>query len=271
MKRYFAKAGKKFRLKQIDPDDTGKFPDSDEGKEQAKNETQKYVNKLDDLQEKLYADSSKSLLIVLQAMDTGGKDGTIEHVMSSVNPQGCIVASFKVPTPLEMRHDFLWRVHKEAPPMGYIGIFNRSHYEDVLVTRVHNMIDKKTAERRFQEINDFEKLLTQNGTVILKFFLHISKDEQRRRLIARAQDPDKHWKFSINDVKERKFWDQYQECFEDAIENTTTKYAPWVIVPANKKWYRNLVVSKIVFETLNSMKLKYPIPAGINFKTLKIV
>jgi PPK2 family polyphosphate:nucleotide phosphotransferase len=272
MKRYWIRPGKKVRLKKIDPEDTGNYSDDESGKAKAEADTEKVLGNMIDLQELLFADGNRSLLIVLQAMDTGGKDGTIKNVMRGANPQGCRVASFKVPTPWELSHDFLWRVHKEVPPKGFIGIFNRSHYEDVLVPRVHRQIDRKTVERRFRQINDFERLLAKNGTVIRKFFLHISKDEQRKRLEARAKDPKKHWKFNINDLKERRLWDRYQEAFQDAIEATSTEDAPWIIVPANNKWYRNLVVGKIVVETLQGMKLKYPKPPpDIDFKRLKIV
>jgi len=272
MKPYRVKPGSRFRLKDIGPSDTGDYSDNEQGRGEAEAKTAKLLKKLDLLQELLYASCKKSLLIVLQAMDTGGKDGTIKHVMDGVNPQGCKVASFKAPTPLEASHDFLWRVHQHTPARGYIGIFNRSHYEDVLVTRVHDMIDTKTAERRFKEINAWEKILSQNGTVILKFFLHISKDEQRRRLQDRADDPKKHWKFSINDIHERKFWSKYQKVFQDTLRGTSTEWAPWYAIPANKKWYRNFVVAKIVVEALEKMKLKYPPPPpDINFKKLRIV
>ena len=271
MKRYFISPKEKFKLRKIKPGDTGDFADNDKGKAKAEEEMQKFLARLDDLQGLLYANAKRALLIVLQAMDTGGKDGTIKHVMSGVNPQGCRVASFKVPTPIEASHDFLWRVHQQVPPKGYIGIFNRSHYEDVLVTRVHKMISRKTQEKRFREINDFEQMLDQDGTSVIKFFLHISKDEQRRRLEARAQDPKKHWKFSINDLKERTFWSDYQKAFEETIEATSTKHAPWVVVPANNKWFRNYVVGRIVVETLDDMKLSWPPgPEDINFKKLKI-
>ncbi|MFO1520085.1 MAG: polyphosphate kinase 2 family protein [bacterium] len=271
MKKYLIKPGSKFKLKKIDPSDTGDYPDNEAGKEEAAAQTQKLLTKLDNLQELLFASAKRSLLIVLQAMDTGGKDGTIKHVMGGVNPQGCKVASFKVPTPLEASHDFLWRIHREVPPKGYIGIFNRSHYEDVLVTRVHGLISKKEQEKRFKEINDFEKMLQQDGTTVLKFFLHISKEEQRKRLLERARDPKKHWKFNINDVKERKYWDAYQKTFEETIEATSTSHAPWIVVPANNKWYRNYVVGKWVVKTLENLDLKYPpAPAGIDFKKIQI-
>jgi PPK2 family polyphosphate:nucleotide phosphotransferase len=271
MKQYVVSPGKKIKLRKWDPGNTGDFPSNDSGKEECEAKTRKVLSKLDDLQELLFANASRALLIVLQAMDTGGKDGTIEHVMSGVNPQGCKVASFKAPTPFELAHDFLWRVHKHVPPKGFIGIFNRSHYEDVLVTRVHGLISKKEQKKRFKEINDFEKMLQQDGTTVLKFFLHISKEEQRRRLLDRAKDPKKHWKFNINDIKERKYWDRYQKTFEETIEETATPHAPWIVVPSNHKWYRNFVVGKFVVNTLEDMRLKYPPPPpGIDFKKIQI-
>ncbi len=272
MKKYLVKPGAKVSLKSWPTDDTGDFKNDDAGRAAAEAETEKILGKLDDLQQLLYVDHRHALLIVLQAMDTGGKDGTIKHVMSGVNPVGCRVASFKVPTPVEAAHDFLWRVHQEVPPKGFIGIFNRSHYEDVLVTRVHGMISDKEAKRRFKEINEFESLLKRaNKTTVLKFFLHISKAEQRRRLLARAQDPKKHWKFSLNDLHERKFWPHYQRAYQEAVEATSTEPAPWIIVPSDHKWYRNWVVAKWVVESLEEMKLNYPPPPpGINFKKLRI-
>jgi len=271
MKKYRVHFDTPFRLKDYSPGDSGDFRDNEKDHEEVEEKTLKLLGKLDDLQQMLYADGRKSLLIVLQAMDTGGKDGTIKHVMRGVNPQGCKVASFKAPTPFEAAHDFLWRVHQQVPPKGNIGIFNRSHYEDVLVTRVHGMIDRKTAEYRYKEINNWEKMLHRNGTTIVKFFLHISKDEQRRRLQDRAKDPKKHWKFSINDLGERKFWSSYQKVFQDTLRATSTDYAPWYVIPANHKWYRNLVVAKIIVDALEDMKLSYPPPPkGVNFKTLRI-
>lgn len=219
------------------------------------------------LQEVLYAEQKHSVLIVLQGMDTSGKDGTISHIFSGINPQGCVVASFKVPTPSEARHDFLWRAHNVAPPRGMIVIFNRSHYEDVLSPRVHNLITKKEARQRLEEINDFEKMLARNGVIILKFFLHISRAEQRRRLAERLQDPDKHWKLSEADFRERKFWDEYTLAYEDIFESTSVKHAPWFVIPSDFKWHRNLAISKVLVDTMSSLKMKYPKatfdPAGV--------
>jgi len=272
MKAYWVRPGRKFRLKDYPPSDSGDYKTNDEGIAKAERDTLENLAKLDALQGLLYASRKRALLIILQALDTGGKDGTIKRVMSGVNPTGCLVTSFKVPTSLELDHDYLWRVHAAVPPKGYIGIFNRSHYEDVLVTRVHGLVSDKVAERRFEEINQFERYLVKNDTTILKFFLHISKDEQRQRLQERARDPKKHWKFNLGDLKERRLWAKYQRTYQDAIEATSTKHAPWYVVPANHKWYRNWVVSKLIVETLQDMKLKFPPPPpGINFKKIKVV
>ena len=219
-----------------------------------------YRNELEKLQEVLYAGQQHAVLIVLQGMDTAGKDGTISHIFSGVNPQGCEVASFKVPTPLEARHDFLWRCHAAAPARGVIGIFNRSHYEDVLSPRVHKLISHKVARRHMDDINAWEETLTDTGTVILKFFLHMSRDEQKRRLQARLDDPEKHWKFSAADLSERKFWPEYQEAYDDILARTSTKHAPWFVIPSDHKWYRNLAISEILVQALSGLKLKYPEP-----------
>ncbi len=217
----------------------------------------------------LYAGQQRSVLIVLQGMDTAGKDGTISHIFSGVNPQGCDVTSFKVPTPLEARHDFLWRCHARVPAKGMITIFNRSHYEDVLAPRVHKLISHKQARQHMDEINHFEQMLVDNGTVVLKFFLHISKDEQKRRLQARLDDKDKLWKFSAADLTERAFWDDYQSAYEDTLEHTSKKHAPWFVVPADHKAYRNLAISKVLVDSLSSLKLKYPEPT-VDPKTIKL-
>ena len=217
-------------------------------------------DRLGKLQEVLYAGQQYAVLIVLQGMDTAGKDGTISHIFSGINPQGCDVASFKVPTPLEARHDFLWRCHAAVPPRGTIGIFNRSHYEDVLAPRVHKLIDSDTARRHMDDINTFESMLVDTGTVILKFFLHISRDEQKRRLQSRLDDPEKHWKFSAADLAERKFWPDYQEAYEDVLHHTSRKHAPWFVIPADRKWFRNLAISQVLVDALTPLKLKYPAP-----------
>jgi len=210
------------------------------------------------LQARLYAENMQGLLIVLQATDTGGKDGTIRHVFEGVNPQGCRVSSFKAPSAEEANHDFLWRYHKSAPARGRIGIFNRSHYEDVLIVRVKNLVSEEVWRARYDQINAFESNLVASGVTVLKFFLHISKDEQKRRLQSRLDDPEKRWKFSSSDLEERKHWDDYQRAFEDAINNCSTEHAPWYVVPANKKWYRNLVVARTIADTLDGMDPKFP-------------
>lgn len=210
------------------------------------------------LQEMLYAEDKHRLLIVLQAMDTGGKDGVIRHVFDGVNPSGVRVASFKVPSKKELAHDYLWRVHQQTPERGEIVIFNRSHYEDVLVVRVHNLVSESTWGKRYAHINAFEKLLADEGTTILKFFLHISKEEQAERLQARLDDPDKHWKFSLGDLDERKLWGDYTRAYEDVLSKTSTPWAPWYVVPADRKWYRNLVIGTTVLETLQGFNMAYP-------------
>jgi PPK2 family polyphosphate:nucleotide phosphotransferase len=215
---------------------------------------------LHDLQERLYAESQRSLLVVLQAMDAGGKDGTIEHVFKGMNPQGVRVASFKAPTEEELAHDFLWRVHQEAPRHGEIGVFNRSHYEDVLVVRVHELVPKAVWRKRYEHIRAFEQGLVDGGTTIVKLYLHISADEQKERLQARLDDPAKHWKFRVGDLAERERWDDYRAAFEDAIAETSTADAPWYVVPADRKWYRNWAVLRILTETLRAMDPEFPPP-----------
>jgi PPK2 family polyphosphate:nucleotide phosphotransferase len=215
---------------------------------------------LAELQDAFYASQQKALLIVLQGMDTAGKDGTISHIFSGVNPQGCDVTGFKAPTPLESRHDFLWRAHAQVPSRGIIQIFNRSHYEDVLVPRVHQLVSQKTIAKRLRDINEFESMLYDNDVVILKFFLHISHAEQTRRLKSRIEDPDKHWKLSEADFRERRFWPRYEEAYDDAIEATSKKHAPWFVIPSDHKWYRNVAVSQIIVDAMKSLKLKYPKP-----------
>jgi PPK2 family polyphosphate:nucleotide phosphotransferase len=272
MESYRIQPGSRAKLKTFDPGDTGCWKNVKNGKAKAKARTAKLTARLGELQERLYAGGRRAVLIVLQGMDTSGKDGTIKHVMSGVNPQGCRVATFKAPSADEQARDFLWRVHREVPPKGHIGIFNRSHYEDVLITRVHGWVSDKVVKRRFNQIVEFEQLLCESGTAVVKFFLHISKDEQKERLEARIRDPNKRWKFNDGDLEERKLWDHYMDAFEDMISATSTADAPWYIVPANHKWYRNLVVADRVVDILTSMKLGAPpVPAGINFKTLKIV
>ena len=271
MKDYRVKPGSKLTLSHFDTDDTGDYKKTDQDKANAQAVTQQLIGKLDELQERLYANNSRALLIVLQGMDTSGKDGTIKNVMSGINPQGCKVVTFKTPSAEELGHDFLWRVHQKAPAKGQIGIFNRSHYEDVLITRVHGLISDKVVKQRFNQIKEFEELLSESGTVILKFFLHISKDEQKERLEERISNPEKRWKFNDGDLEERKLWKNYMEAFETMMAATSTEQSPWYIVPANRKWYRNLVIAEHVVDALENMKLKTPpAPTGINFDTLKI-
>jgi PPK2 family polyphosphate:nucleotide phosphotransferase len=258
MKRYRIAHGHRFRWDDVDPSDHGSF----KGEADALHETEAWIRKLDPLQERLYAEGSRSLLIILQALDTGGKDGTIRHVMRELNPQGCQVTSFKLPTPEELSHDFLWRVHQHVPAKGLIGVFNRSHYEDVLVTRVHGDISAEEADERFREINDFEKMLVHNGTQVVKFYLSISKDEQRRRLQARLDDPQKRWKFSTSDLTERAYWNRYPKICSDAISATSSKHAPWYVIPANHKWYRNYLVAKILVTMLEKMNPQFPRARG---------
>jgi PPK2 family polyphosphate:nucleotide phosphotransferase len=272
MEHYRIRPGSRVKLKKFDADDTGSWGKNENGKAQAKARTAKLATQLGELQERLYAGGQRALLIVLQGMDTSGKDGTIKHVMSGVNPQGCRVATFKAPSASEQARDFLWRVHREVPPKGHIGIFNRSHYEDVLITRVHGWVSDQVVKRRFDQITEFEQLLCESGTAVIKFFLYISKEEQKDRLEARIRDPNKRWKFNEGDLEERKLWNDYMEAFEDVLSATSTADAPWYVVPANRKWYRNLVVADRVVEALTSMKLgNPPAPPGVNFKTLKIV
>jgi PPK2 family polyphosphate:nucleotide phosphotransferase len=227
------------------------------------------IQRIDSLQYRLFAERKQALLIVLQGLDTAGKDGTIRHVMAGINPQGCKVTSFKVPTPEEAAHDFLWRVHKAVPEHGEVGIFNRSHYEDVLVVRVHKLVPKAVWSKRYGQINEFEAILAKNGVRILKFFLHISKDEQRQRLLQRIDDPDRQWKISEADFHERKFWSDYTSAYEHALTKCTTDAAPWFIVPANKKWFRNLAASHVVAETLEDMNPKFPAPT-VDVSKLKL-
>lgn len=214
--------------------------------------------RLADLQTRLWAESSQKLLVVLQAMDTGGKDGTIRHVFKGVNPQGVRVWSFGVPSEWELKHDYLWRIHQRTPENGVITIFNRSHYEDVLVVRVKGLVPERTWLRRYDHIAQFENMLSDEGTTIVKLFLNISEDEQRERLQARLNEPEKRWKFSIDDLEARELWDQYTQAYEDALSSTSTAHAPWYVVPADRKWYRNLVVSSILIKTLQDMDPRYP-------------
>ena len=257
MERYRVRPGKKVDLDEWDPRETTAF---DGGKEEAAGELARLTEQLETLQELLYAEHRHKVLVVLQGMDTSGKDGAIRHVFEGVNPQGVRVASFKVPTPVELDHDYLWRVHPQVPGRGEMVIFNRSHYEDVLVVRVHNLVGEETWSRRYAQINEFERMLAEEGTTILKFFLHISKDEQKERLQARLDDPNKHWKFSLGDLKERKLWPDYQKAYQDALSKTSTEWAPWYIVPSDRKWYRNLVIASVIVDCLQKLEMSFPTP-----------
>ena len=266
MDRYRVKPGSRVDLSEWDPNDRCAFRGEEkEGRERLL----KYNREMEALQELLYAERKHKVLIVLQAMDTGGKDGTVRHVFEGVNPQGVKVAGFKKPSLEEMDHDYLWRAHRQTPGRGEMAIFNRSHYEDVLVVRVHSIVPEAVWSKRYDHINDFERMLADEGTKILKFFLHIDLDEQKRRLQDRIDDPDKRWKLSAADLPERKLWADYMEAYGEAIGRTSTEWAPWYIVPANRKWYRNIVVSAVVVDLLKGLKMRYPEPA-VDIASLKI-
>ncbi len=249
--------GGRFNLNAIDPSGTHGVE-----KEHALEKLEKNRERLAALQYLLYAEGTRALVVVLQGIDAGGKDGTIAHVMTGMNPQGVVVTPFKQPEGPEKRHDYLWRVHKAVPEFGKIGIFNRSHYEDVLVVRVHNLVPQAVWSKRYQQINDFERMLTDNGVHVIKFLLYISKDEQARRFRARLDDKTKNWKFSEADVRERQYWDQYIDAYNEALRKCSTPHAPWYAIPANKKWFRNFAIANILIQKLESMKIKLPKPAA---------
>lgn len=249
--------------------DASKKPLSSDDKDKDKQKVDQLAEEISALQDILYAQRKHKILIVLQGMDTAGKDGTVRGVFGKIDPLGVASVAFKAPTPEELAHDFLWRIHDHVPGLGEMVIFNRSHYEDVLITRVHDWIDKKECERRYAHIRDFERMLTETGTVILKFFLHISKSEQKERLEERIANPDKHWKFDPKDLAEREFWDEYQTAYADAIQQTDTDDAPWYIVPADSKTHRNLVIANIVLAELEKLKLSYP-PGNPDIAKLKV-
>ena len=266
-KPYRITNGKKFRLKHVDPADTGDLKSAD--KPRAKEALQNGVEAMAELQDVLYAQDRWSLLLIFQAMDAAGKDGTIKHVMSGVNPQGCQVSSFKGPTSEDLDHDYLWRCVKQLPERGRIGIFNRSYYEETLVVRVHpeflagqklpkECVTKDIWKERFQDIRAFERYLHRNGTAVVKFFLHISKEEQQKRFLERLDDPDKNWKFSVNDARERSFWDDYMEAYEETIRETASENSPWYVVPADNKWFTRVIVAAAVIDALAAMNLQYP-------------
>lgn len=252
--RFKVKAGTRVTLADHDPGFTGTF----RSKDQVQDELENNRERLEDLQNLLYAESKYALLIVLQAMDAGGKDGTIRHVMGAFNPQGVHVTSFKKPTSRELAHDYLWRVHRHTPGRGEVAIFNRSHYEDVLVVRVHNLVPEQVWGKRYDHINAFEKLLADSGATIVKLFLHISKEEQKERFEKRLTNPRKNWKFSRGDLAERALWDDYMTAFEEALSRCSAPHAPWYIIPSDRKWYRNLVVSQILIQVLESLNMSYP-------------
>lgn len=254
---YRINPGEKVNIKKFNPEDTSWWQ---KDKSSAEKELKKLREKLINLQQLLYAENKHKMLIILQAMDSGGKDGTIRSIFKGINPQGVSVTSFKVPTPVELGHDYLWRVHAKTPLTGEMVIFNRSHYEDVLVVRVHNLVPKKVWEKRFEHITRFEKLLADEGTTILKFFLNISKEEQKNRFLERIEMPEKQWKFNPNDIEERKLWGAYMQAYEEAINKTSTSYAPWFIIPSNQNWYRDLVIAKIITDCLVNLKMNYPKP-----------
>lgn len=262
---YRVESGTHFRLKDFDPADTGHW----HSKEHAEEAVQEGIARTIEMQDKLYAQDQWAVLLIFQAMDAAGKDGAIKHVMSGVNPQACQVYSFKQPSEMELQHDFLWRTTRHLPERGHIGIFNRSYYEEVLVVRVHpelinneklssSLVMKDIWDQRFQDIREFEKHMTRSGTVIRKFFLNISKKEQKLRFLARLEEPEKNWKFSATDIRERKYWNDYQDAYEDMIRNTAAEDAPWYVVPADHKWFTRLVISTVIVDTLEELNLSYP-------------
>lgn len=264
--RYRVRPGQHVDLRGWDPNDTSGF-DGDESA--VATEMAKLRARLDELQEMLFIEDRRSLLIVLQGMDTAGKDGTIRKVFEGVNPAGVRVAHFREPGPEELAHDFLWRVHKQVPAKGELVIFNRSHYESVLIEEVHKIIDEKTCHQRYKMINDFERLLSEGGTTILKFYLNIDSDEQKKRLEERLADPNKRWKFSSSDLPERRLWPRYMKAYEHVLEKTSTDWAPWYAVPSNHKWYRDLVVARVIVKTMEKFDMKYP-PGPKDIKSLTV-
>ena len=262
--RFIVEPGRKVRLEKIDPSYTGKHESHDKALPQIR----KHLERMGKLQYLLYADGDQSLLVVLQALDAAGKDGVIRHLFSGINPQGTLVFGFKQPSKVESEHDFLWRIHACAPAQGQIVIFNRSHYEDVLVVRVHDLVPRSVWSKRYDLINDFEKVLVQNRTRVLKFYLHISPEEQLARFAQRLDDPSRHWKISESDYSERELWPKYVSAYEDAMEQTSTKHAPWFVIPANHKWFRDLAISQIIADTMDEMGLKLP-PTNVSIADIR--
>ncbi len=263
-KKFKVDSNSKVKLDEIDAGYKGEHEDKDS----AQAELEKDAVRLHDLQYLMYAENKRSLLIILQGMDAAGKDGTIDHVLTAMNPQGCRVYAFKTPSAEELAHDYLWRIHQATPRKGYVSVFNRSHYEDVLAVRVHNLVPKEVWSRRYDEIIAFERQLFDNGTRILKFYLHIDKEEQLARFKQRLDDSNRRWKISESDYAERGYWQEYERAYEDAISKCNTDYAPWYIIPANHKWFRNLVVSRILVNTLESLNMKFPSPI-VNIAEIK--
>lgn len=253
--RYRIRPGEKVALDQFDTRDDGGLD-----KRESQEEFSRLTARLDELQELLYAEGKHALLIVLQAMDAAGKDGTIREVFGAFNPQGCRVHSFKAPNDVERRHDFLWRVHEQVPESGYISVFNRSHYEDVLVVRVKKLVPEDKWKKRYDHINGFERFLHHEGTTVIKFFLHVSKEYQKERLLRRLAKPEKHWKFNPGDLMERERWGEYMKAYEEALERCSAEHAPWYVIPAERQWFRNLLIARVVVDTLESLKMKYPCP-----------
>lgn len=261
-----------FRIDRKTALDLGKRPTDIDGqleKEVGENALEENIERMYRLQHLMYAENRHAVLIILQGMDTSGKDSTIRHVMRGMNPLGVTVTSFKAPTPEELDHDFLWRVHKAVPRIGEFGIFNRSHYEDVVMPKVHDTLPASVLEKRYRQINDFERMLSENGTLILKFFLHISKDEQKKRLMERISDPEKSWKMDPADLRERVRWDKYQRAYSEAIGKCSFSHAPWFVIPSDRKWVRNLAVSQIIVESLERLEMKYPAPKHSSRDLLK--
>ena len=263
-KRFLVRPASKVRLAAIDPSWSGKHA----SQEKSEHEIRKQIERMSRLQYLLYADARHSLLIVLQALDAGGKDGVVRHLCTGMNPQGTSVFSFKEPTQAELAHDFLWRVHLHAPARGEVVIHNRSHYEDVLVVRVHKLVPRPVWSKRYQQINDYERMLAENGTQILKFYLHISPEEQLARFKRRLDDPMRHWKISESDYTDRQLWPQYVQAYQDAMQRTSTKWAPWYVIPANHKWFRDLAISTIVADTMQDLRLKPP-PAQVDLADIR--
>ena len=263
-KKFRVEPNSRVRLDDFDAGYKGGYEDRDF----AEADLAKYSRRLHDLQYMMYAENKRSLLIILQGMDGAGKDGTINHVLTAMNPQGCRVFAFKAPSLEEQAHNFLWRISQATPRKGYVSVFNRSHYEDVLVVRVHDLVPKKVWSKRYDQINDFERHLADNGTDILKFYLHIDKDEQLARFRQRLSDPKRQWKISESDFAERQYWSKYEKAYEEALSKCNTDYAPWLIIPSNHKWFRNLAVSQIIVESLESLDIKLP-PPTVNIQVIQ--